>query len=164
MTATATATTTTPAPPRVGACEVGAVAVQWRGRVGLFRRSAAVAHDQGLWHCITGYLEPGATPAQQALTELHEETGLGVVDLESFTTGEVLELADGSGRPWTVHTFRAVTHRRRLVLNEEHDAYRWVDVKAVARFGNQVGWLGRALSAAGVESARKIDSTEYSSP
>src|SRR4051794_36125563 len=38
---------------------VVAVIVQWRGLVALFRRSQAVRHDQGLWHCITGYVEPG---------------------------------------------------------------------------------------------------------
>jgi 8-oxo-dGTP pyrophosphatase MutT (NUDIX family) len=152
---TATATTPTPAPERLGAREVVAVALQWRGRVGLFRRSSAVAHDQGLWHCITGYLEPDATPAQQALTELHEETGIGVVDLESFAEGDVLELADRHGHTWTVHTFRVVTSRRRLVLNDEHDAYRWVDVRSVARFTNQVGWLGTALAAARVTGAEE---------
>jgi ADP-ribose pyrophosphatase YjhB (NUDIX family) len=147
---TAIATTHVPGPVRLMTREVVAIAVEWRGRVGLFRRSSSVAHDQGLWHCITGYLEPGATPAQQALTELHEETGLGVVDLESLVEGDVLELADSDGHTWTVHTFRAVTTRRRLVLNEEHDAYKWVDVRAVPRFANQVGWLATVLAAAKV--------------
>jgi ADP-ribose pyrophosphatase YjhB (NUDIX family) len=147
---TAIATTPLPGQVRLRTYEVVAVAVQWRGRVGLFRRSPSVAHDQGLWHCITGYLEPGATPTQQGLTELHEETGLGIVDLESFVEGDVLELADSDGHTWTVHTFRAVTTRRRLVLNEEHDAYKWVDVRAVPRFANQVGWLAMALAAARV--------------
>lgn len=132
--------------PRV----VVAVAVQWRGRVGLFRRSGAVTHDQGRWHCITGYLESGSAPAHQALLELQEETGLGVADLESFGPGEVLTLQDDQGSVWVVHTFKAVTTRRRLQLNDEHDGYRWVHPKAVARFSNRVDWLGAVLVAADV--------------
>lgn len=142
------------AAPALVHLEVVAVAVQWRGRVGLFRRSAQVAHDRGRWHCITGYVETGATPTGQALVELHEETGLGVADLESFREGDVLELSDDQGRVWTVHTFSAVSNRRRLLLNEEHDAYRWVDPRAVSRFSNRVDWLGVALVAAGVPGVR----------
>jgi ADP-ribose pyrophosphatase YjhB (NUDIX family) len=147
-------TVTKVAAPRVGTHvrtrTVVAVAVVWRGRVGLFRRSVSVDHDRGMWHCITGYLEPGATPPQQALSELHEETGLGVVDLDSFAEGDIIELTDAHGQVWTVHTYRAATTRRRLVLNEEHDAHRWVQLRSVARFGNRVSWLGDVLAAAGV--------------
>jgi 8-oxo-dGTP pyrophosphatase MutT (NUDIX family) len=129
---------------------VVAVAVLWRGRLGIFRRSASVDHDQGLWHCVTGYLEAGTTPPQQAFAELYEETGLAVAELDSFREGEVLELSDADGRLWTIHTFQAVTTRRRLILNEEHDAYKWVEPRAVARFGNRVSWLDDVILAAGV--------------
>lgn len=149
MTATAVAGTTD-ATDEVRTHTVVAVAVLWRGRLGLFRRSATVGHDQGMWHCVTGYLEPGATPPQQAFVELHEETGLGVADLDSFQEGEVLELSDADGGLWTVHTFRAHTTRRRLTLDEEHDAYKWVDPRAVARFGNRVSWLDHVIAATGV--------------
>jgi 8-oxo-dGTP pyrophosphatase MutT (NUDIX family) len=129
--------------------EVVAVAVQWRGRIGLFRRSDAVAHDRGRWHCITGYLEPGSPPHRQALVELHEETGLRAADLDSFAACDVLTLPDGQGFVWTVHTFKAVTTRRRLELNDEHDAYRWVRPQAVERFSNRVSWLSSVLDATG---------------
>lgn len=129
---------------------VVAVVVLWRGRVGLFRRSASVDHDQGLWHCVTGYVEADVTPLQQAFAELDEETGLRVIDLNSFVEGDVLELTDVLGGAWTVHTYRATTTRRRLFLNAEHDAYKWVEPRAVARFGNRVSWLADVLRAAGV--------------
>ena len=45
-------------PPRA----VVAVVVEWRGRIALFKRSQSVGHERGLWHCITGYLEPGVPP------------------------------------------------------------------------------------------------------
>ncbi|WP_276310131.1 NUDIX domain-containing protein [Nocardioides speluncae] len=124
-----------------------AVVVGWRGRTALFRRSAAVDHDRGRWHCVTGYLDAKVTPAQQALVELQEETGLGVVALHSFSSGRVLHLEDGDGRTWRVHTFKAETGQRRLKLNHEHDAYRWVRPCDVPRFGNRVSWLDRVLAA-----------------
>lgn len=61
--------------------KVVAVILEHHGRIALFKRSQTVRHDQNLWHCVTGYLEPGTSPGQQALMELHEETGLGPMDL-----------------------------------------------------------------------------------
>jgi len=126
---------------------VVAVVVEWRGRIALLRRSGDVEHDRGRWHCVTGYLEDGASPEQQALVELHEETGLSVAALDSLDVGAVLHLTDGVGQTWRVHTFRAVTRRRRLTLDCEHDAQRWVQPSAVRRFGNRVSWLDDVVAA-----------------
>ncbi|MEU8867282.1 NUDIX domain-containing protein [Streptomyces umbrinus] len=127
--------------------EVVAVVVEWRGRVGLFRRSQFVAHDSGRWHCITGYIDPGNSPEQQAIQELLEETGLHAADLVDLESGRTLQL-EGAGRGhWTVHTFRAATEIRRLQLNYEHDSHRWVKPRALSRFGNRVSWLEDVLHA-----------------
>ncbi|WP_121712683.1 NUDIX domain-containing protein [Streptomyces sp. E5N91] len=126
---------------------VVAVVLTWRGRIGLFKRSWAVGSDAGLWHCVTGYVEQGVPAGNQALCELFEETGLCVVDLTGFRAGPVLRLADPRGGFWTVHTFHAQTERRRLELNWEHLAYRWVRPCYVARFTGQVPWLRDALHA-----------------
>ena len=139
----------TPPPTTTAERTVVAVVVEWRGRIGLFRRSAAVAHDRGRWHCITGYVDPGHTPEAQALQELHEETGLRAADLTALSPGPVLRLEDDDHHPWVVHTFRASTVVRRLQLNEEHDSYRWTAPAAVARFDNRVGWLDQVLEATG---------------
>ncbi|MBT2549331.1 NUDIX domain-containing protein [Arthrobacter sp. ISL-65] len=102
-----------------------AVVVEWRGRIALFKRSQSVGHERGLWHCITGYLEPPVSPRQQALVELEEEVGLTPQDLAGFESGEPLLISDAGGNPWLVHTFTAVSKRRRLLINDEHDSYRW---------------------------------------
>lgn len=129
--------------------DVVAVVLSWRERLALFKRSELVDHDRGLWHCITGYLDdPGAVgaPRRQALLELYEETGLGVADLTAFAQGPTIELLDGEV-VWMVHTFRADTTRRRLELNWEHDAYRWVRRSSLPRFCGQVAWLGDVVGA-----------------
>jgi ADP-ribose pyrophosphatase YjhB (NUDIX family) len=126
---------------------VVAVVVEWRGRIALLRRSDTVDHDCGRWHCVTGYIEDGVSPEQQALDELYEETALGLADLDALEAGNVLLLPDDRGRLWQVHTFRAVTRQRRLTLDGEHNAHRWVRPADVARFGNRVAWLDDVLAA-----------------
>ena len=127
--------------------DVVAVVLQCRGKIALFKRSQLVAHDQGLWHCVTGYVDrQSQDPHQQAILELHEETGLGVNDLDGFAAGPVLVLRQGS-TTWNVHTFTAETRRRQLELNWEHDSYRWVPRAKVARFDGRVGWLDEVLIA-----------------
>ena len=124
---------------------VVAVVLSWRGRIGLFKRSSSVGGGAGMWHCITGYLEDGAEPAEQALAELCEEAGLSREDVLELEPCGVLQLLDGAGDTWLVHAFRARTERRRLALNWENVAYRWVPVKSVPRFDGQVSWLRDVL-------------------
>jgi 8-oxo-dGTP pyrophosphatase MutT (NUDIX family) len=138
-----------PAAPRT----VVAVVVEWRGRIGLFRRSQSVHHDRGRWHCITGYVDPHNSPAQQALEELFEETGLRAIDIDNLTGGPSLHLDDHQGNRWVVHTFRAVTERRRLTINWEHDSYRWVTPSALTRFSNRVSWLDEVVLASSAADA-----------
>jgi 8-oxo-dGTP pyrophosphatase MutT (NUDIX family) len=152
--------------------DVVAVVLGWRGRVGLFKRSALVGHDQGLWHCITGYVDgadfPGAA-RRQALVELYEETGLAVADLDALEPGPVLTLSGGGGL-WNVHTFSAATSQRRLALNWEHESYRWVRPSAVSRFCGRVPWLTDVLRAvespqlAGPEEVRRCSSQAAPTP
>lgn len=127
--------------------EVVAVVVTWRGRIGLFRRSKRVSSDAGRWHCITGFVERDETPLEGAARELHEETGLAVRDLSLLRDGPVLTLVGQDGGEWLVHTFLAATDMRRLRLNYEHDAYRWVSPGRLARFDGQVAWLRDVLRA-----------------
>jgi ADP-ribose pyrophosphatase YjhB (NUDIX family) len=130
--------------------EVVAVIIERHGRIALFRRSQSVGHDRGRWHCITGYLESGASPEGQAITELREETGLTENDLIDVWQGTPLLLPDKQGNPWLVHTFTAVTRRRRLTINNEHDTFRWTAPSKVRRFSNRVTWLDQVLEAAPV--------------
>ncbi|MGY3565441.1 NUDIX domain-containing protein [Sinomonas sp. RB5] len=127
--------------------EVVAIVLEHHGRIALLRRSRAVHHDRGLWHCVTGYLDPGTAPRQQALLELYEETGLTGAEIVLEPCGPLV-LPDRGGDRWLVHAFKASTTRRRLRMNEEHDAYRWAKPAKVRRFSNRVEWLDAVLGAA----------------
>ncbi|MGW5697235.1 NUDIX domain-containing protein [Streptomyces asiaticus] len=133
---------------RQGLRQVVAVILMWRGRIGLFKRSGSVQHDAGLWHCITGHLDADSDPVRQAIQEIWEETLLPARALEQLTAGPTLRLADPRGGPdWTVHTFLACTSQRRLTLNWEHTAYRWVRPWKLSQFDGQVAWLTDVLRA-----------------
>ncbi len=128
-------------------CRAVVAVLLWHdGELCLLRRSQRVGSDTGLWHCITGYLEPGASPEEQARTELLEETGLSADRLDLLRAGGSFVIAGGDGTLWTVHTFTAVAPTRKLGLNWEHDAYRWVDPAEVPAAG-QVPWLHHVLDA-----------------
>ena len=135
-----------------------AVVLRHRGRIGMFKRSLSVDHDGGLWHCITGYLPPSTSPLAQAIQEVFEETGLTVAELDDIRTGPILALPGDDGVPWEVHTFAAHTPVRRLRLNWEHDAYRWVKPHRVPGF-MQVHWLGTVMTAIAPEELVAVDSS-----
>ncbi|WP_353963522.1 NUDIX domain-containing protein [Streptomyces sp. NBC_00063] len=135
-------------PKSRGPRHVVAVILMWRGRIGLFKRSGSVQHDAGLWHCITGYLDADSDPVRQAIQEIWEETLLPARALEHLVAGPTLRLADPrGGQDWTVHTFLACTSQRRLTLNWEHEAYRWVWPWKLSQFDGQVSWLTDVLQA-----------------
>lgn len=139
---------------------VVAVALTWNGRIGLFKRSAEVGSDVGLWHCITGFVEGSESPIERAAQEILEETGLRVRDLECLDGGPVLRKADADGDVWTIHTFRADSHRKRLRLNGEHVGYRWVRPSRLGCFDGQVSWLRDVVEA--VLTRREVPATSES--
>ncbi|SDW86691.1 NUDIX domain-containing protein [Arthrobacter sp. cf158] len=144
-----TATTSWDAPAIPQSRTVIAVVVEWRGKLALFKRSHRLGHDQGLWHCITGFMEEGASPHQQAAQELLEETGLQMEDLLEFRQGQKLIVIDNQQLPWMIHTFVAISSTRQLRIDWEHDAYRWTSVGKIKRFANRVYWLDSVLGATG---------------
>jgi 8-oxo-dGTP pyrophosphatase MutT (NUDIX family) len=130
---------------------VVAVVVECHGSIALLKRSRNVRHDSGLWHCVTGFIEHDTPPEQQALEELFEECHLEAGDLLTLRRGPSLVLPDavGKGKPWLVHTFTAITVRRRLRINWEHESYCWTRPHKVRRFSNRVSWLETILEATG---------------
>lgn len=126
--------------------EVVAVTVRHAELTALFRRSSGVGSDAGLWHCITGFVEPGVAPLDQARLELTEEAGYPDSMTQRLVLGPVLELRDQRQNQWLVHTYRLDVASTQVVLNWEHDDVRWLAPTQLASVPT-VPWLDDVLLA-----------------
>lgn len=110
------------------------------GKICLLKRSLAVGSAPGRWHCVTGFLEPGVLPLEQAMTEIVEETGLAAasVTLIAAPTPLRIERPD-QGWVWVIHPFLFDVASPDLRLDWEHDEYRWIDPLELAT-SDCVGW------------------------
>lgn len=95
----------------------------------LVRRSDRVRTYRGHWAAISGYLEAGATPLEQACQELREELGLGEDDVDLVRIGEPLTFTDDSiGVTWMVHPFLFRMHDDGEIRTDwEASASHWVE-------------------------------------
>ena len=99
------------------------------GKILLLRRSDRVTTYPGRWAAVSGSIDSGHTPEQQARVEIDEETQLTDADVRILASGEPLEFDDADvGRRWIVHPFRfAVSRPERVQINWENVDSRWID-------------------------------------
>lgn len=99
------------------------------GRILVLRRSERVGTYRGRWAGVSGSIEPGVSPLEQAYQELAEELGLGPDDVELAAAGRPLTVPDEAlQRRWIVHPFRfRLRHPERLRLDWEHTELRWIE-------------------------------------
>ncbi len=104
--------------------------------IALLRRSGRVGTYKGRWAGVSGYIEEGNTPYQQALEEIKEEAGLSEGDVELVKEGEPLEIVDEElGRKWVVHPFRfGVKTAEKISIDWEHTELRWIDPNDIGEY------------------------------
>ncbi|WP_207229247.1 NUDIX domain-containing protein [Ktedonosporobacter rubrisoli] len=70
------------------------------------RRSQKVGSYHGHWAGISGFVEPGVTPEEQAFTEIREETSLSREQVRMLRRGKIVEYVDVElKRHFYVHPF-----------------------------------------------------------
>jgi len=75
-------------------------------RLLIVQRSQRVGSYQGHWAAVSGFIEPGVTPEEQAYTEIREETSLQRDQVRLLKRGAVVEYNDAAiGRHWIIHPF-----------------------------------------------------------
>ena len=80
--------------------------LEHEGKIALLRRSPGVSTYKGRWAGVSGYIEEGNTPYEQALVEIKEETSLDEEDTRLVKQGEPLEAVDEElGKKWLIHPF-----------------------------------------------------------
>lgn len=97
-------------------------------RLCLVRRSQHVGSYHARWAGISGFIEEGVTPEEQAYTEIREETGLHKPQVCLLKRGEVVEHIDEAlGRHWLIHPFLVeVLTPAAITLDWEAEEMRWI--------------------------------------
>ena len=97
-------------------------------RLLLVRRSGRVGSYNARWAGISGFIEEGVSPEEQAYTEIREETSLQRSQVRFMRRGAVVEhIDDELGRRWLVHPFLVeVLDPQAIKLDWEAEEMRWV--------------------------------------
>ena len=106
------------------------------GKIMLLRRSERVGTYRGKWAGVSGYIETGSTPSQQAWTEIKEEASLDMDDVELVQEGLPLEVVDTElVRKWIVHPFRfQVLKPDKIRIDREHTEAKWIAPEDIGQF------------------------------
>ena len=102
----------------------------------LLRRTDRVSTYKGRWAGVSGSVEAGSTPIEQAIQEIEEETGLSNADAIPILAGQSLDFVDDAlNRRWVVHPFRfRVSDEAKIRLDWEHSEAVWTEP-------SQIEWL-----------------------
>ncbi len=97
-------------------------------RLLVVRRSGRVGSYNTRWAGISGFIEQGVSPEEQACTEIREETGLQRSQVRFLKRGAVVEHIDQElGRHWLVHPFLVeVLEPEAIKLDWEAEEMRWI--------------------------------------
>ena len=98
-------------------------------RILIVRRSQRVGSYHAHWAGVSGFVEQGVTPDEQAYTEIREETGLQRDQVRMLRRGAVVEYADAEiGRHWYVHPFLfEALAPNSIVTDWEATDKRWIE-------------------------------------
>lgn len=101
----------------------------------LVKRSQRVGAHQGTWHVPAGFLPPNVNILEHAREELREEIGLTRRDILSMHHGTVVKRVDEKvQRVWVIHAVIVQSRTKKIHLNWEHDAARWVSPEALSKY------------------------------
>jgi 8-oxo-dGTP diphosphatase len=108
--------------------------LQHEGKILVLRRSQQVTTYRGRWAGVSGSIDGGRTPEQQARQEILEETTLTDEDVRLVATGAPLAVDDAvEGRRWIVHPFRFIVLRPEKIKTDwEHVESRWIAPEELA--------------------------------
>jgi ADP-ribose pyrophosphatase YjhB (NUDIX family) len=109
---------------------------QTEERMLLVQRSHKVGSYQGQWAGISGFVETGVTPDEQAYREIQEETTLQRDQVRLRKRGKIVEHIDEAlGRHFYIHPFLfEVLTPANIQTDWEAMAMRWIDPQDLATY------------------------------
>jgi len=109
--------------------------LEYDNRVLLLKRSQKVGTYEQRWAGVSGYIEEGNSPFEQALEEMREEAGLKEEDIRLLREGVPLEVDDKEiRRKWVVHPFRFLLSKpEKVELDWEHTEFKWVKPEEIKK-------------------------------
>lgn len=105
-------------------------------RILIVQRSNRVGSYHAHWAGISGFIEEGVTPDEQAYTEIREETGLQREQVRMLKRGAVIEYTDAAiGRHWYIHPFLfEVLAPDAIHIDWEANEMRWIDPSELSNY------------------------------
>lgn len=105
-------------------------------RILIVRRSQRVGSYHERWAGISGFVEVGVTPDEQAFTEIREETSLQREQVRMLRRGAVVEYVDASlGRHWLIHPYLFETLAPDAIKTDwEATEMRWITPPELANY------------------------------
>ena len=101
----------------------------------ILRRSDKVRTMKHKWAGISGYIESNEARLERALKEIQEEVGLKKGDVKLVKAAEPLEVPDKERDIlWIVHPHIFKTSNLNILLDWEHDQYKWIDPEEIANY------------------------------
>lgn len=102
----------------------------------LVQRSQKVGSYHAHWAGVSGFVELGVTPDEQAYTEIREETSLQREQVHMLRRGAVVEHIDAElGRHWYIHPFLFdVLTPDAITTDWEAVNMRWIDPATLSSY------------------------------
>ena len=112
-----------------------------KDKILLLCRSGQVGSYTQRWAGVSGYIEPGCSPLEQALQELSEEARLSKDDVKLLKEGLPLEVIDETlDKIWVVHPFRfQVDTPEKIQIDWEHSECRWIEPEEIQNYSTVPG-------------------------
>jgi len=109
--------------------------LEHNGKILILRRSDKVRTMKHKWAGISGYMEENETALERALKEIQEEIGLKREEVKLVKAAEPLQVPDMERDIlWVVHPHLFKTSNTNIKLDWEHDQYKWIKPKDLAKY------------------------------
>lgn len=109
--------------------------LQYQDKILILKRSSELFLYPNHWNGISGFVGSKESFKKRALIEIEEETGIKAQDLELTKEGQPYRIVDKKiDKVWFSHPLLFKTKTRKIKLDWEHQAYKWIKPQELKKF------------------------------